>query len=137
VSARKRPDPLRWLWYAVGGRLPARYNDWVLHDTTSSTWILRHIARSLVMLALPIAALVIFLPTSTGLKVLTAFTAGGCGMMFMLVHIIETTERRLIRAGYPAGSAEATRHQRSIDSQVAGNAARRARNQARIDKRRR
>jgi Family of unknown function (DUF5313) len=34
--ARYRPGPLRWFWYAVGGRLPARYRSWVLHDLTAA-----------------------------------------------------------------------------------------------------
>ena len=33
-----RPAPHRWLWYALGGRLPARNRGWVLHDTTTGTW---------------------------------------------------------------------------------------------------
>jgi Family of unknown function (DUF5313) len=33
-----RPDPLHWLWYALGGGLPPRYRDWVLHDATAPTW---------------------------------------------------------------------------------------------------
>jgi hypothetical protein len=131
MTERRRPGPFRWLWYAFGGGLPPRYATWVLHDTTSATWIVRHIARSLVLLAGPVAAVLLFLPTGTGLRVLTAVTAGGCGLMFTVVHIIETTERRLIRAGYPPGTAEATRHQRSIDAQRLANERRRARNAAR------
>jgi hypothetical protein len=103
----------------------------VRYDTTVGTWIVRHIVRCLVLLAVPVAAVVIFLPANAGLRVLTAVTAGGCGLMFMLVHIIETTERRIIRAGYPAGTAEATRHERSNDAQRAANARRRERNAAR------
>ena len=30
-----RPDPLHWLWYAVGGGLPPRYRAWVGHDVTA------------------------------------------------------------------------------------------------------
>jgi hypothetical protein len=131
MSARTRPGVFRWLWYAFGGSLPARYSTWVLHDTTSRTWVVRHTVRSLVLLTGPVAAVLLFLPTGTGLRVLTAVTAGGCGLMFTMVHIIETTERRLIRAGYPPGTAEATRHQRSIDTQRAANERRRARNAAR------
>ena len=43
-----RPAPHRWIWYALGGGLPERNRGWVLHDTTTGTWWLRHIARSLV-----------------------------------------------------------------------------------------
>src|SRR6185503_14923453 len=47
-----RPDPLHWLWYALGGGLPPRYRDWVHHDATAPTWRLRQLVRSLVQ-ALP------------------------------------------------------------------------------------
>ena len=51
--------------------------------------------------------------------------------MFQLVHTIETTERRAIRAGFPPGSAEATRHQRAVNAQRVANERRRVRNEAR------
>jgi hypothetical protein len=131
TGERRRPGPFRWLWYAIGGGLPARNSEWVLYDTTCSTWIVRHLIRTFVLLALPVTAVATLLPASTGLRLLISLTAGACGLMFQVVHIIETTERRVIRAGYPAGTAEATRHQRSIDSQRAANERRRVRNAAR------
>ena len=30
-----RPAPHRWLWYAIGGRLPERHRGWVLFDSTT------------------------------------------------------------------------------------------------------
>jgi Family of unknown function (DUF5313) len=131
MTGRQRPGPLRWLKYAFGGGLPARYSDWVLYDTTCSTWILRHLARSLVMFALPVVAIAIFLPAPLGLRLLISLTAGGCALMFQVVHTIETTERRVIKAGFPPGTAEATRHQRSVDAQRAANERRRQRNATR------
>ncbi|MDT4918548.1 MAG: hypothetical protein QOH89_3248 [Pseudonocardiales bacterium] len=126
-----RPGPLWWLWYAIGGSLPARYSSWVLHDTTTSTWIVRHIVRSLLLLAVPVLLVIVWLPASTGVKLLIALTAGACGLMFQLVHTIETTERRAIRAGYPPGTAEVTRHQRAVNAQRVANDRRRTRNATR------
>jgi hypothetical protein len=126
-----RPGPLRWVWYAIGGGLPPRYSTWVLHDTTTNTWVVRHIVRSLVLLAVPVLLVIFLLPASAGIKVLIALTAGACGLMFQIVHTIETTERRAIRAGYKPGTAEATRHQRAVDEQRAANERRRIRNAAR------
>lgn len=130
-TARRRPGPIRWLWYAFGGGLPPAYSDWVLHDTTSRTWIVRHLIRSLVLLAIPVVLVAVLLPAPMGVRLLISITAGLCGLLFTIVHIIETTERRLIRAGFPAGTAEATRHQRSVDAQRAANERRRARNELR------
>ncbi|MDT4906269.1 MAG: hypothetical protein QOH52_4285 [Pseudonocardiales bacterium] len=126
-----RPDPLRWLWYALGGGLAPRFNEWVLHDTTGSTWVVRHVARSLVQLSIPIAAVLLFLPAPLGLRVLTALAAGGSAMMYMIVHTLATTDRRLIRAGYPGGTGEKVRGERATAAQRTSNADRRERIAAR------
>lgn len=42
-----RPDPVRWLYYAFGGRLGPRHAQWVLHDLTARTWFVRHLTRTL------------------------------------------------------------------------------------------
>ena len=62
----RRPGVLRWLWYAMGGGLPARYSPWVLHDTSTRTWAVRHVLRSLVQLAVPIALVLILVPGRSG-----------------------------------------------------------------------
>jgi hypothetical protein len=48
----RRPNPVQWVRYAYGGRLPDRYREWVLHDATSRTWLLRF-ALKIVVEALP------------------------------------------------------------------------------------
>ena len=57
-----RPAPHRWLWYALGGRLPERHRGWVLFDTTTRTWGLRHVGRMLVQMAVPIVLILVLLP---------------------------------------------------------------------------
>jgi hypothetical protein len=131
-----RPGPLRWLWYAVGGGLPPRYSAWVLHDATCRTWFLRHLLRTVILIAVPVVLVAVFVPAPVGIRVLTAVTCGLCAIMFAVVHSIETTERRVVRAGYVGGTAEAVRGQRAIEAQRAANAARRARRE-RIAARRR
>jgi Family of unknown function (DUF5313) len=109
-----RPAPHRWLWYAFGGRLPERNRGWVLHDTTTGTWWLRHVARMLVQMSIPIALIVIFLPAPLGLR---AAVAGGgifLGLIYSLAYMPETTENRVVRAGYPAGTANAARERASV-----------------------
>ena len=87
-------------------------------------------------LAGPVAAVILFLPAPLGLRLLTAFTAGACAMMFNFVHGIESTERKLVRAGYVGGTGEAVRAQRTVDRQRAANARRRERTVARTTPRR-
>ena len=104
-----RPAPHRWLWYALGGRLPERHRGWVLHDTTTGTWGLRHVARMLVQMSIPIALIMILLPAPWGLR--AAVVGGGIflGLIYSLAYMPETTENRVVKAGYPAGTATAHR----------------------------
>jgi Family of unknown function (DUF5313) len=109
AEAVVRPAPLRWLWYAFGGRLPARHRGWVLHDTTTGTWWLRHVARSLIQMAIPVLLVMVLLPAAWELR---AAAAGGglfLGMLYSLAYMDETTEHRVVKAGYPAGTAKAAR----------------------------
>jgi hypothetical protein len=105
----RRPDPIRWIWYALGGRLPARFSPWVLHDTTTRTWALRHVLRSFVQLAVPIALVLILVPGEFWIRGMAALGGVFLGLFFSLAYMPETTENRIVRAGYPAGTATATR----------------------------
>jgi hypothetical protein len=103
------PAPHRWIWYALGGGLPARHRGWVLHDTTTGTWWLRHVARIFVQIAIPIALVMTLLPAPVGLR---AAVAGGgifLALLYSLAYMPETTENRVVKAGYPAGTATAHR----------------------------
>src|ERR687894_791487 len=42
----RRPTPLQWVRYALGGRLPRQLSAWVLADTTEPGWWRRHLARA-------------------------------------------------------------------------------------------
>jgi hypothetical protein len=100
-----RPAPHRWIWYALGGRLPERNRGWVLHDTTTGTWWLRHIARSLVQVAIPIALVMTLLPASWGLRAAVAGGGVALALFYSLAYMPETTENRVMKAGYPVGTA--------------------------------
>jgi hypothetical protein len=106
-----RPAPHRWLWYALGGGLPQRHHGWVLHDTTTGTWWLRHIARVLVQIALPIALVMTLLPAAWGLRAAVAGGGVALALFYSLAYMPETTENRVVKAGYPAGTATAHRDQ--------------------------
>ncbi|WP_285509097.1 DUF5313 family protein [Actinokineospora sp. NBRC 105648] len=97
----RRPGPLRWLRYAVGGTLPDQYRHWVLHDLTARTWVLRHFARVMVLF-LPLW-LILFVPGPLSLRL--SMIAGGylTGLYFSLSFMEDASERRLIKHGYPVG----------------------------------
>jgi Family of unknown function (DUF5313) len=104
-----RPAPHRWLWYALGGGLPERNRGWVLHDTTTGTWWLRHVVRSLVQVAIPIALVMALMPAGWGLRAAAAGGGLALALFYSLAYMPETTENRVVKAGYPAGTATAHR----------------------------
>jgi hypothetical protein len=112
-----RPAPHQWIWYALGGGLPARHRGWVLHDTTTGTWWLRHIARSLVQVAIPIALVMTLLPAGWGLRAAAAGGGLALALFYSLCYMPETTENRVVKAGYRAGTATAIRERAGLGRQ--------------------
>ncbi|MGY1744262.1 DUF5313 family protein [Blastococcus sp. SYSU D00695] len=123
-----RPNPLRWLAYAFGAALPERHHGWVLHDVTTGTWVLRHAARTLVQLAVPVLLIVVLVPGPLGLRLGMALLGVILGMAFSMAYMTETVENRVRKAGYPIGSAQAGRDRASAQREAA--AARRRRDAA-------
>jgi hypothetical protein len=111
LPRRERPGPLRWTWYALGGRLPGRFSAWVLHDTTTRTWALRHLSRAVVQMALPIALVLTLVPGPFWIRGMSALAGVLLGLIFSFAYITETTENRVVRAGFPPGTAQASREQ--------------------------
>jgi hypothetical protein len=112
-APRDRPGALRWLWYALGGGLPARHRAWVLHDTTTKTWALRHLGRAFVQMAVPIALVLLVVPGPFWIRGMTALGGVALGLIFSLAYMPESTENRVVKAGYPAGTATTTREHNS------------------------
>lgn len=104
-----RPGPLRWVWYALGGGLPPRYREWVLHDTTARTWWVRQIARALVQ-AFPVALVVgLLIPGSAMIRVLAVLGGVFVAMIYVVAFLDEAVEHRAMKAGYPRGFAKGLR----------------------------
>jgi hypothetical protein len=108
----KRPNPALWVYYQYSGRLPARYREWVLHDGTCRTWLLRVFVRGLVMVAPVVAVLFAVLlvlghswPLAAGSIVLGLLV----NLRYSLSYSEESVDSRLVRQGYPAGYGAATR----------------------------
>jgi Family of unknown function (DUF5313) len=108
----KRPNPAQWLWYAVGGRLPANLAPWVLHDVTARTWVLRHTARGGVVLA-PIAAGCLLFPGPIGLKLAMILLVAIVGVYFSLSYVEEGCDLRAVKHGHEPGKAKSLRDARN------------------------
>lgn len=131
----QRPGPIRWFAYALGAGLPSRYHEWVLFDTTGPTWIVRHVSRVMLQLAVPVLAVLLLLPAPLWVRVLTDVAAALPALMFSVGYIIETSDHRLVKAGYPSGLGEKLRKTRSLEKQRADSARRRERSAARLARR--
>ena len=114
----RRPGVLRWLWYALGGSLPARYRGWVLQDTTSATWAWRHMARAVVQMLVPIGLVLLLVPGPFWIRGMAALGGFMIGLLFSAAYMTETTENRLVRAGYPAGTGQAARDETGKDREA-------------------
>jgi hypothetical protein len=114
---RRRPSVAQWIWYAFGGGLPRSLAPWVLYDTTARTWVWRHLARAVVQV-LPVIVGCLLVPVPFGYRVSAA--AGGLviALIFSVAFMTETTEHRVAKAGYEAGTAARVREQRAERARV-------------------
>lgn len=103
-NQRRRPGPLRWIWYAFGGSLGSRYREWVLHDLTCRTRWIRQLVRATVQV-LPLAVVVLVALGSGWV----AWAGVGCGLGLALIYSIAyfdpAADHRLVKHGYPPGTA--------------------------------
>jgi hypothetical protein len=111
-ARRLRPNPLQWTWYALGGGLPRELAPWVLEDTTRRTWVWRHLSRALVQLAPLLVVCVLVVPVPLAYRLSAAGGGVLLGLMFSLAYMTETTEHRVVKAGYPPGTAGRVRTER-------------------------
>jgi hypothetical protein len=107
----RRPGPVRWVLYAFGGGLPSEYREWVLHDVTGRTWVLRHLARTAVQL-LPVAVvLYVLIPGPAWVRGCAVLAGLLLGFFYSVAYLYETTEHRAVKAGYRRGTAAGVRGQ--------------------------
>lgn len=118
-GAPARPGVLRWLWYAVSGRIPRSYRVWVLYDLTCRTWPLRQLAKLLVPLIPVVGVLLAVLPGPMSLRVIAVALGSVIGLLFSFVFLDESTERRAQRFGFAPGTAQAARDERRITRDLA------------------
>jgi hypothetical protein len=110
----KRPNPVQWVWYAFGGGLPQNRREWVLHDVTAQTRFLRHFARSMVLIS-PLVVGWLFAPASLGLRLAIVLLGLVVGLFYSFVYIDESAEHRLVKAGYPSGTAKRVRDEQNAE----------------------
>ena len=108
-----RPNPLQWIRYAYGGRLPDRYREWVLHDVTARGWLWRYaltvVAQTLPWLAVVVVGLTVFTPLPIGWVLGAAAMALAMSLYFTMTSADELTEARLVKHDFPPGTGKQNR----------------------------
>ncbi len=112
-----RPNPILWIWYAFGGRLPERYREWVLHDVTARTWVLRHLGRSLVQISPGLFFLLV--PGPLWIKGMALLGGGILALWFSAAYMEHTVEHRIHKHGYRLGTARAIRDRHAAEREAA------------------
>ena len=111
----KRPNPVLWLYYQYGGRLPDGYRDWVLHDATGKRWLLRSFVRTISQ-ALPFVVLLLVLFGVFGVPWYFALACVVLGLVvsvyYALSYASDSVDSRLSRYGYPPHYASHFREER-------------------------
>jgi hypothetical protein len=93
-----RPGVGRWLGYAYGRRLPARYAQWVLADLTGRWWFLRHMLRGLTQCA-PALLLLLFPASPSVLAMMVGIVLFGA-LFYGATFAWEIRDRRLYQHGF-------------------------------------
>ncbi len=115
----RRPNPVWWLYFQYGGRLPDRYREWVLHDATCRTWLVRMLLRTVVWLA-PAFAILLTVLVLTGGSWPIALGSILLGVLVSLrlavANAVESVDARLVKYGFPPEHGSATRRLRDADA---------------------
>jgi len=114
----QRPNPVQWVWYALGGGLPRRLSPWVLADTTRRTWIVRHLLRAVVQMTPVVALCLLAVPVPLSYRLSAAIGGLLIGLTFSIAFMTETIEHRAVKAGYPPGTAARVRAERAERDRV-------------------
>ena len=92
------PGALRWLGYALGGRLPERYHDWVFADLTGPDWRLREAGRIMLIAVVPITVLLL-LPGRLEIRIYAALFVVIGPLFVGFAYGEELRDRRLRQHG--------------------------------------
>ncbi|EID56578.1 DUF5313 family protein [Saccharomonospora xinjiangensis] len=118
MSAKpRRPGPHRWLWYALGGRLPETYRDWVLLDLTGKSWLWRHCLRTTFLVG-PLSAAWLLLPGPLGLRLSLVLLAALVGYFYSFAFAEENAEHRLTKHGYEYGTGKRIRAEAKAEAEA-------------------
>ncbi|MGY5309013.1 DUF5313 family protein [Nocardia gipuzkoensis] len=97
---RRRPDPLQWLGYAFGRRLPDSMREWVRDDLTGRFAAIRHISRGMVPFTPLFAAFLLF-PGELWLRGAMVLLALLLALFYTVAFMPMNRAHRLAKHGLP------------------------------------
>ncbi|MFC9789139.1 DUF5313 family protein [Rhodococcus sp. NPDC127528] len=95
-----RPNPLQWIAYACGARLPESMNDWVVNDITGDHYVIRHLVRAQVPFV-PLYVAFMFFPGPLWLRGAMVLLGLSLAVFYSVVYIHQNRARRLQKNGLP------------------------------------
>jgi hypothetical protein len=116
--AVQRPNPVQWIWYALGGGLPRHLSPWVLADITGRTWIVRHLLRAVVQVVPLMVLCLVVPPVPLAYRLSAAIGGLFLALIFSIAFMTETIEHRSTKAGFPPGTAARLRAERAERDRV-------------------
>jgi hypothetical protein len=90
----------------------------VLYDASCGTWIVRHFIRASVQIAVVAPPIILLIPGPSWLRLSSLLLGARVGLQYALWFIDGSVERRVRRAGYPAGTAQQARNDRTNDQRA-------------------
>jgi hypothetical protein len=110
-----RPNPLQYIAYSFGRKLPDSMRDWVRNDLTGDAALARHLFRAMVPF-LPVFAAALLLPGPFVLRGASLLLAVILALIYAFAFMDMNRRRRLAQHGLPEDledARKARRHERS------------------------
>lgn len=110
-EVQQRPNPLQWVGYAFGRRLPDSMLDWIRNDLTGKYAYPRHLARGMVPF-LPIFTAFMFFPGALWIRASMVLLAGLLALFYCAAYMTLNRAHRLTQHGLPADLDNVERRRR-------------------------
>ncbi|MGV9822278.1 DUF5313 family protein [Nocardia xishanensis] len=101
TRARRRPNPVEWIGYAFGRKLPDSLRDWVRDDLTGKHAVARHLVRGMVPFT-PLFVVFLFFPGELWLRGSMVLLAMLLALFYTAAFMPMNRAHRLTKHGLPA-----------------------------------
>ncbi|NMM90477.1 hypothetical protein B2J88_40135 [Rhodococcus sp. SRB_17] len=100
-SMTAAPNPIQWLGYSFGRKLPDSMREWVRNDLVGDWAVPRHLVRSMVPF-LPVFVIFMLFPGPWALRASMVLLGVLLALFYSVSYMAQNRSRRLERHGLPA-----------------------------------